>query len=120
MPTIKFVNEKKTVEVSEGSNLRKAAMNSGVELYSGIFKLLNCRGFGLCTECRVCIKKGQENVSKQTWWERLNILKHPLAMFARLGKEDETRLACRTEVLGDVEVETKAAPDWHGEKFWAS
>ena len=68
MPIVKFVKEKKEVEVSEGTNLRKAAMNAGVNLYQGVNgvgasvnKVLNCRGMGTCGTCRVNILKGAEN-----------------------------------------------------------
>ena len=33
MPTINFVNEKKQIEVPEGTNLRRAAMQSGIQVY---------------------------------------------------------------------------------------
>ena len=53
MPTIKFVNEKKSVEVPNGSNIRKEAQKNGVELYSGVHKVLNCHGLGNCASCQV-------------------------------------------------------------------
>lgn len=118
MPTITFIKEKKTVEVPEGANLRKEALKAGAEVYPKPFKVLNCHGLGTCTMCRMHIKKGTENVSKQSWFEKLSIFKDPLALFARLGHEKELRLACRTKVYGDVEVETNPGFNWHGEKFW--
>lgn len=118
MPTIKFLKEKKTVEVPAGANLRTEAMKNGVEVYEGIEKVLHCPGFGLCTACKVHIKKGAENCSKQTWWEKINIFKHPIAFFARIGHEKEFRLSCQTCVNGDVEVETTPEFNWHGEKYW--
>jgi len=118
MPTVKFVNEKKTIEVPEGANLRKEAMKAGVEVYSGIHKYLNCHGFGQCGSCRMRIVKGKENVSRQGIFEKLRLLLGPLTFFARLGQEDEVRLACRTRVKGDIEVESRPALNWHGERFW--
>lgn len=126
MPTITFVKEKKTVEVPEGTNLRAAAQKAGVEVYSGIDKTLHCPGIGMCTTCKVRIKKGAENVNKQGFWEKMNMLKcmlpifPPFAFFGRIGEEDKMRLSCQTQVHGDVEVETTPAFNWHGEKFWAS
>lgn len=119
MPKIKFVKEKKDVEVAEGANLRKVALKSGVELYPGIYKKLNCRGMGLCCSCRVYIKKGQENCNKPGWWERLHLTINPMGFFSRIGHEDELRLACQTKVYGDIEVETQPEFNWHGEPFWA-
>jgi ferredoxin len=118
MPTIKFINEKKSIEVSEGANLRKAALRENVQLYTGPSRVLNCHGFGHCASCRVLIKKGRENVSPQGWFEKLRLVAGPLTFFFRLGREEELRLACRTRVYGDVEIETQPSMNWDGEKFW--
>ena len=117
MPTIKFLNEKKTVEVPEGANLRKAALRENAPLYKGPHRVFNCHGFGLCGSCRVLIKKGRENVSPPSWFEKLRV-RIGLTFFYRLGHEDEMRLACRTKVHGDLEVETRPSMNLHGEKFW--
>ncbi|REJ95445.1 MAG: (2Fe-2S)-binding protein [Planctomycetota bacterium] len=119
MPTVKFVNEKRSIEVPEGANLRKEALKHGVELYSGVHRYANCRGFGQCGSCRVHIEKGQENVSRPGILERLRLLLGPITFFARLGNEDKLRLACRTRIYGDCEVQTHPPVNWHGEeKFW--
>ncbi len=118
MPKINFVKEKKVVEVPEGANLRREALKAGVEVYSGIDKYIHCPGLGICATCRVCIRKGEENVSRQGWWEFFNMLKHPLTFFARLGREKQLRLACQTKVYGDVEVETQPEVNLYGERFW--
>jgi ferredoxin len=118
MPNVTFVNEKKTVEVPAGSNLRKEAMKAGVELYPGMHRIFNCHGLGLCCSCRVIVKKGLENCSKQGMFEKLSMLTNPEGFFARIGHEQDLRLACQMRVNGDVEVETKPPMNWHGEKFW--
>lgn len=118
MPKIKFVNEKKEIEVVPGTNLRKAALNEGVELYPGVHKYVNCMGLGQCGSCRVQITKGVENVSPQGLLERLRLILGPITFFARLGHEKDLRLACQTRVNGDIEVETKPQPNWHGDRFW--
>ena len=68
MPVLKFVKEKKEIEVPIGANLRQEAMRAGVNLYQGLNgmgasmnKLVNCRGLGTCGTCRVRILKGMEN-----------------------------------------------------------
>ncbi|MBM81938.1 MAG: ferredoxin [Planctomycetaceae bacterium] len=121
MPTIKFTKEKKSVEVEQGSNLRKEAMKNGVEVYSGVHKYVHCPGFGLCTTCRVNITKGQENCRKPSIWEKLGLtgIFMPLTFFARIGNEDKMRLSCQTKVEGDIEVETQPGVNWHGDKFWS-
>ena len=118
MPTVKFVNEKKTIEVPEGANLRREAMNNGVQLYPGVHRYVNCLGLGQCASCRVVIKKGAENVSRQGFFEKLRLIAGPITFFARLGHEKDLRLACQTKVEGDIEVETQPSLNWHGEKFW--
>lgn len=118
MPTIKFLNEKKTVEVEPGANLRKVALREGISLYPGVHKYANCMGLGQCASCRVLVKKGVENCSKQGWFEWLRFLLGPVTVFARLGNEKTLRLACQLRVNGDVEVETQPPVNWHGEKYW--
>jgi len=118
MPNIKFVKEKKTIEVPQGANLRKAARQNGIEVYPGLHKTFNCMGLGMCCSCRMKITKGAENVSKQGFWERFNFLINPLGFLARLGNEKTMRLSCQTRVQGDIEVETQPSINWHGEKFW--
>jgi ferredoxin len=118
MPKIKFVNEKKEIEVEPGANLRKVALKEGIELYPGIHKYVNCMGFAQCASCRVQITKGLENVSPQGWWEKLRLTVGPDTWFARLGHEQDLRLSCQVEVNGDIEVQTRPEPNWHGERFW--
>jgi ferredoxin len=118
MPKIKFVNEKKEIECTAGENLRKVAQREGVELYSGVHKIFNCRGLGQCASCKVHVTKGLENVSRQGILEKLRLLLGPITFFARLGHEKELRLACQMRVQGDVEVETHPQVNWHGERYW--
>lgn len=118
MPSVKFIKEKKSIEVPPGANLRKEARKAGIELYPGPHRIFNCRGLGQCASCRVIVKKGCENVSKQGIFEKLRLICGPITFFARLGHEKDLRLACRTKVKGDIEVETQPAVNWHGEKFW--
>lgn len=121
MPTVTFVKEKKTVEVPAGTNLRRAAMQAGVPVYTGVHQVLNCQGFGHCGSCRMVIKKGIENCSRQGLLEKFtfNNVLNPLAFFARLGHEKDMRLSCQTQVNGDVEVEATPAFNWHGENFFS-
>jgi ferredoxin len=118
MPSVKFLNEKKTIEVPPGANLRKEALKAGIELYPGVHQYLNCHGLRQCASCRVMIKKGKENVNRQGLVEKLRLIAGPITYFARIGHEEELRLACATRVLGDIEVETKPSINLHGERFW--
>lgn len=115
MPTIKFVNEKKEIQVPEGSNLRHEAMRAGVELYQGPERFLNCRGFGLCAGCRVNVTKGIENLSPMGVVEKLSLAK----TMAYVGNEATMRLACQSKVMGDVEVHTCPPLNLFGENFFS-
>ena len=115
MAIIKFVNEKKEIQVPEGSNLRKEALRAGVGLYPGINKVVNCMGFGTCGSCAVLITKGMENASPMGLKERLRL---KLSM-AYIGNEDTMRLSCQTNVLGDMEVQTTPPLNLFGENFFS-
>jgi ferredoxin len=115
MAIIRFVSEKKEIQVPEGSNLRREALRAGVGLYPGINKYLNCHGFGSCGSCRVLITKGMENASPMGTMERLR-LKFSMPY---IGNEDTMRLACQTVVNGDMEVQTKPPLNLYGENFFS-
>jgi ferredoxin len=115
MAIIKFVSEKKEIQVPEGSNLRKEAQRAGVGLYPGINKVVNCHGFGTCGSCRVLVTKGMENTSPMGFLEKARL---GMSM-AYVGHEDTMRLACQTEVNGDIEVQTTPAMNWFGENFFS-
>lgn len=122
MPIVKFINEKKEIEVPEGANLRKEAIRAGIGVYRGLSKYLNCRGMGLCGTCRVLIKKGMENTSPMSGMEKFKFkvpVPDPFPCLAYIGNEEEMRLACKTQVNGDIEVETKPAMNMYGENFYS-
>lgn len=120
MPTVTFVNEKKSIEVPAGANLRREAIKAGVQLYPVPHNYVNCMGFGLCTSCKVIVKKGLENCSNQGLYEKFTMLTlNPLTFFARIGNEKTLRLACQMQVNGDIEVQTQPPLNWHGENFWS-
>jgi len=128
MPTITFVNEKRELQVPEGANLRKEALNAGVNLYygfngtgAGLNKFLNCHGLGTCGTCRVKITKGMENTSPMGAMERFTFKANLLspAVFAYIGNESTMRLACCTVVNGDITVETNPQLNLMGENFFS-
>lgn len=129
MPTIKFIKEKKEIQVPAGSNLRTEAMKAGVNLYQGINgvgttlnKVFNCHGLGLCGTCRVKILKGMDNAAPMGTLERLKFKGLPipdLAALAYIGNEATMRLACLTTVNGDMEVETGPEVNLFGDNFFS-
>ncbi len=115
MPIVSFLNEKKEIQVPEGANLRKEAMQAGIQLYSGVERVANCRGFSLCGTCRVHITKGIENASPIGFFEGLRFK----ASMAYIGNEDTMRLACQTLVMGDMTVQTRPEKNLFGENFFS-
>jgi ferredoxin len=147
MPKVVIANEKREIEVPEGTNLRVALREAGVPVYRGMHRLLNCHGLGLCGTCYVIVKKGMENLAssgmtKEEWQKRQEAVKKegasaaprtrrerftlgvgllnplPWVQLASLGHEDEMRLSCQVLVYGDCTIETRPAFNWSGENFW--
>ena len=48
VPTIRFEQEGQQVGCIEGANLRKAAIDAGINPYKGLNNLNNCGGVGQC------------------------------------------------------------------------
>ena len=129
MPIVKFVRENKEIEVPEGANLRQEAKKAGVNLYQGlngfgasINQFVNCHGFGTCGTCRVQITKGAQNTNSMGFIEKLKFavpVPDPLPCMAFIGNEDTMRLACKTTVHGDIDVETGPELDLFGENFFS-
>ena len=129
MPIIKFIKEKKEIEVPHGANLRNAAIDAGINLHQGINgfgaganRYLNCHGLGQCGTCRVLITKGMENASPMGVMEKVKFrvpFPDPLAALAYVGHEQTMRLACQTKVNGDLEVETGPPLELFGENFFS-
>ena len=129
MPLIKFIKEKREIEVQRGANLRAEALRAGINLYPGfngfgasLNKLLNCHGLGVCGTCRVNIVKGMENTSPLGTIEKARFripIPDPLPCLAYIGNQHQMRLACATEVNGDIEVETCPELNLFGDNFFS-
>ncbi|QDU31816.1 2Fe-2S iron-sulfur cluster binding domain protein [Anatilimnocola aggregata] len=130
MPIVKFVKEKKEIEVPMGANLRNEAIKAGVNLNqglngvgAGVNRILNCAGKGVCGTCRVLITEGIENTNKLTMseWVRFKtvLIPDPIPTLAYVGHEDEMRLACCTVVQGDITVASGPEMNLFGENFFS-
>ena len=53
MPVVQFVKQQRSVECPVGTNLRRLALDNGIDLYVFPNNIVNCRGNGLCGTCRV-------------------------------------------------------------------
>lgn len=95
MPTVHFIKQGRSVECPVGSNLREIALQHEIDLYAFPYNLLHCRGRALCGTCRVKVDEPLA-LSKQTADDE-----------SKLGWEGpHYRLACKTQVLADVQVTT--------------
>jgi ferredoxin len=91
----KVTAQGKTFECDRGANLRQVLLDNGIDLYNGQAKLINCHGFGTCGTCAVQVE-GQ--VSEPNWQDKTRRSLPPHSATAN------RRLACQTQVLGDVKV----------------
>ena len=96
MPTIRFEQESQQVGCIEGANLRKAALDAGINPYNGLNNLNNCSGVGQCGTCVMEVVEGASNLSPRSDVEEVYLADRPA-----------TRLSCRTTVNGDVTVRTR-------------
>lgn len=130
MPIVKFVKEKKEIEVPDGANLRNEAIKAGINLNQGINgigqtlnKYVNCFGMGMCGTCRVLVTKGMDNTNKMTFSEKTKfkmvLTPDPVPALAFVGHEDTMRLACCTTVHGDIEVESGPELNLFGDNFFS-
>jgi len=97
MLDITFEKQKRTLHVEPGANLREAAIAHKLGIYPHIKKILNCRGRGLCSSCRVEIVSGKVA-------ERNDIENNNLAR--ALKKNPNLRLACQITVEDNLVVRT--------------
>jgi len=94
MAEITIQNEALTIDVSANANLREALAKSGISVYSGPSRLLNCHGHGLCGTCEVLVIEGAENLSERT----------PREIRKLRTYDRHRRLACQAAVVGDGHV----------------
>jgi ferredoxin len=100
MPTIKF--QGKAFDCESGANLRQVLLKNGVTVYNGVANTINCHGLGTCGTCAVHI---EGSVSEMGWREKARLSLPPHSL------ENNRRLSCQVEVLGDVSV-TKYEGFW--------
>lgn len=91
----KVLAQGKTIECDERANLRKVLLHNGIDLYNGSALFINCRGIGSCGTCAV---KVEGEVSAANWRDNARRSLPPHSPTSNL------RLACQTQVLGNVKV----------------
>lgn len=86
------------IEVPYGTNLRAALRSNFSQLYNFPSNFVNCHGFGTCGTCSLFVKGPVSKSTRIERW-RLNFPPHKDSLKKGL------RLACQTQVLGDIEIE---------------
>ena len=78
---------------------------------------------GLCGTCRVLITHGIQNTNQLTKREWLRfktpVAPDPIPCLAYVGHEDNMRLACMTQINGDIEVESGPEVNLFGDNFFS-
>ncbi len=104
MLEVTFLNPKdkvrRKIEVEPGENLREAAIRHKFGLYPHIFKVLNCRGRGLCTSCTVEIVSGEVEPMNEIETEKLK---------SQVAKKPGIRLSCQVKVTDNLTVRTRSS-----------
>ena len=91
MPSVYFIPDDRTVTTEEHETILQAAMRAGIPLTHV------CGGNARCTTCRILILDGESTcVSPRNEKEA--------ALAGRLGFEPIIRLACQTQVTGDIRI----------------
>ena len=107
MPTLHFRKENITFHCPEGTNLRQACLDAGIDVYPALGGLVSCRGKGFCGTCAVEVFTGKDGDEKDA-----SVLspasKKELSFLKRLNPKlaDRLRLSCQATVHGDMTVVT--------------
>jgi ferredoxin len=97
MLEIQFIKQNRTIKAAEGETVREAAIRNKLSIYPHIFKVLNCRGRGLCHACAIKIVSGNAEPKNEVESQQLA---------KKLKKNPELRLACQVKVLDNMTIET--------------
>ncbi len=110
---ILFRRENVTVHVPEGTNLRRACLDSGIDPYPVLGGLLSCRGKGFCGTCLVEVDDPAA-VTAPDKREARWLAKHAAG-------ETHLRLSCQAGCQDDLIVTT--APDrrpaWRSHPYYS-
>ena len=108
-----FSKENITIHVPEGTNLRAACLEHGIDPYPALGGLLSCHGKGLCGTCLVQVDD-DEAMSPPEKREAAKLRSFPMGI-------DGLRLSCRAKVVGDVIVDTDPdlKPAWRAHSFYS-
>lgn len=92
---VKVQAQGKTFECDRGANLRQVLLQHGIDLYNDGAKVMNCHGISTCGTCTVQVE-GEVSPANRSEQVRRSLPPH--------SPTRDLRLACQTQVLGDVKV----------------
>ncbi len=98
---VTFIEDDIIVVAEKGKNLREICLENNIPLYGDVMTMLNCRGLGLCTSCRVSADPN-DGLSAPTAMEKVHLIRD----------NPKYRLACQCTVEGEVKISTKPAKDY--------
>lgn len=91
---------RRKIKAEPGENLRQAAIRSKFGLYPHVFKILNCRGRGLCTSCAVEVVSGNLAPRNEVENDKLK---------SKIPSRPNIRLACQVSVTDNLVVKTQGS-----------
>lgn len=94
MPKVTFPIQGRALDVPYDANLRRAALDNGIDVHGFPYNISNCRGNGLCGTCKVRVEP-EANLNDRTNAEVRRLKAAPL------------RLSCQATVQGDITVYTQ-------------
>lgn len=92
--TVRVDGREETVTVSPGTNLRRALLDEGFEVYAPAAKVANCGGRGICATCGVRVQHPDGSAPEPDHWHD--------ELAARYGYP---RLSCQITVEEPMTVE---------------
>lgn len=90
-------NLDKEIKVAPAANLRQALLRNKVQIYSGLFKFMNCHGKGMCGSCTVRVVDNPAGLTDKSAHEAHKLRK----------SSPQARLACLAEVCDDIVIDTR-------------
>lgn len=99
--SLSIQNEGRQVKLEANENLRDACLRTGIALYKGARKALNCRGMGHCGSCEVLVVEGAYDLTERTPAEHKKLKTY----------DPCRRLACQAAVIGEADITINTLAD---------
>ena len=97
MLEVQFVNQNRTIKTDKDETVRDVAIRNKLSIYAHVFKILNCRGRGLCRSCVIEVVSGNTSPRNETESQQLA---------HKLEKNPNLRLACQVKVIDNLVIKT--------------